>query len=180
MEKSQNYPQRIAGLSRDFGIPADYAASRRLTLQIEAQIETLELVGLSPEQREVRLAPDAAAAWRLMQAAATVDGIVLLPLSGFRSVARQTEIIRDKLAAGRQIADILRLIAAPGYSEHHTGCALDIGCPEEHSLEEEFGLTTAYRWLESHAGGFGFSLSFPRNNPHGIAYEPWHWLWRAP
>ena len=32
-------------------------------------------------------------------------------------------------------------------------------------------------WLASHAGEFGFSMSYPRGNPHGIVYEPWHWLY---
>ncbi len=114
-----------------------------------------------------------------MGAAAARDGIALLPLSGFRSMARQEEIIRDKLSAGQSLADILRLVAAPGYSEHHTGCALDIGAPDEPPLEEGFAQTAAFAWLTRRAGEFGFKLSYPRNNPHGIAYEPWHWCWHG-
>jgi len=104
---------------------------------------------------------------------------VLLPLSGFRSVARQEEIIREKLSAGQPLADILRLVAAPGYSEHHTGRALDLGAPDEPPLEEGFAETAAFTWLVAHAGDYGFRLSYPRGNPHGIAYEPWHWCWHA-
>jgi LAS superfamily LD-carboxypeptidase LdcB len=44
-------------------------------------------------------------------------------------------------------------------------------------LDEEFAATVAYRWLEEHAPGFGFTLTYPRGNPHGIGYEPWHWCW---
>lgn len=108
-----------------------------------------------------------------------MDGVELLPLSGFRSIARQTRLIRAKLAGGQAIADILRTVAAPGYSEHHTGRAIDIGSPEHIELDEDFARTRAFRWLKAHAGRFGFSLSYPRGNPHGIAYEPWHWCWRA-
>ncbi len=43
------------------------------------------------------------------------------------------------------------------------------------ALEEEFETTPAYRWLCDNAGRSGFRQSFPRNNIHGIAYEPWHW-----
>ena len=25
------------------------------------------------------------------------------------------------------------------------------------------------------AGAFGFSMTYPRDNPWGIIYEPWHW-----
>jgi D-alanyl-D-alanine carboxypeptidase len=73
--------------------------------------------------KPVRLTPRAAAAWKRMRAAAAADGVDLLPLSGYRSVARQTRIIRKKLRAGQTITDILKLVAAPGCSEHHTGRA---------------------------------------------------------
>ena len=61
----------------------------------------------------MKLAPLAARTWRRMQAAASIDGVELLPLSGFRNVARQTTIIRPKLAAGERIGEILRFVAAP-------------------------------------------------------------------
>jgi D-alanyl-D-alanine carboxypeptidase len=155
------------------GIPADYAAKRRLERQVEASY----LVGVSggAEDKEIRLDPDAAAAWEKMRAAAMGEGFVLMAISGFRSVQRQTEIIEAKLAAGESIESILRVIAAPGYSEHHTGRAIDIGVPDEPSLTEAFEMTPAFRWLGEHAGKFGFRLSYPRGNVDGIAYEPWHW-----
>ena len=115
-----------------------------------------------------------------MQAAAAKEGVTLLPLSAFRSVARQTFIIRRKLANGQRIADILRVNAVPGCSEHHTGHALDLGAPGHTDLEESFARTAEFRWLKEHAGKFGFHLSYPRGNPQGITYEPWHWCWRAP
>lgn len=129
--------------------------------------------------KPVRLTPRAAAAWHRMRAAAAADGVSLLPLSGYRSVARQTRIIRRKLAAGEDIAGILRLVAAPGCSEHHTGRAIDIGSPDNQKLDEDFARTAEFRWLKRHAARFGFHLSYPRNNPHGIGYEPWHWCWRG-
>jgi D-alanyl-D-alanine carboxypeptidase len=30
-----------------------------------------------------------------------------------------------------------------------------------------------------HAGDHGFRMSYPRGNPHGISYEPWHWRWHG-
>ncbi|MSU50464.1 MAG: D-alanyl-D-alanine carboxypeptidase family protein [Opitutus sp.] len=156
------------------GIPANYGALRRLKRQREAT--RLVSIGRADDDgRILRATPRAAAAWQRMRTAAARDGVVLLPLSAFRSVARQTRIIRAKLDAGQRIADILRLVAAPGYSEHHTGRAIDIGSPEHIELDEDFARTAAFRWLRRHAGEFGFHLSYPRGNPHGIAYEPWHW-----
>lgn len=159
------------------GIPPDYARTRSFKLQREAR--RVVSVGRAPDDGKlVRLAPRAAAAWHRMREAAAHDGIVLLPLSGFRTIERQAEIIREKLKAGGKIEDILRFVAAPGFSEHHTGRAIDIGSPEHIELDEEFEGTAAFRWLEQHAPAFGFRMSYPRDNPHGIGFEPWHWCWQ--
>ena len=164
----------------ELGLPADYAASRHLRLYREANPRTLVLVGRAADDgQRVRLTPRAAAAWRRMRDAAARDGITLLPLSGFRSVRRQTQNIRRKLAAGESLAAILRFVAAPGYSEHHTGRALDIGSPDSLTLDGRFGRTAAFRWLRRHAGEFGFQMTFPRGNRYGFGYEPWHWCWHA-
>jgi D-alanyl-D-alanine carboxypeptidase len=157
----------------DLGIPADYGARRGLPLQPEAT--DLVDAGRSPEGRDIQLEPRAAEAWGRMRRAAAAAGITIAAFSGFRSIARQEEIIRRKLAAGECIEAILAVVAAPGYSEHHTGRAVDIGVPGERPLTEDFAATPAFVWLSTHAGTFGFTLSYPKGNPNGIAYEPWHW-----
>lgn len=165
-------------LWKSLGIPADYARTRRMPVQRAARL----LVSIGPaadDGKPLRLAPRAAAAWRRMRAAAAGDGLHLLPLSGYRSVARQTRVIRRELAAGESIESILRLVAAPGCSEHHTGRALDLGSPAHRRLDADFARTAEFSWLRRRAGRFGFHLSYPRRNPHGIGYEPWHWCWRA-
>jgi D-alanyl-D-alanine carboxypeptidase len=159
------------------GIPADVAA--RATNRLHPEAKRLVSIGRAPDDRRLlRLAPAAARAWRKMQAAAATDGATLLPLSAYRSVARQTLIIRRKLARGLPIADILKVSAVPGCSEHHTGRALDLGAPGHLRLEASFARTREYRWLQRHARRHGFHLSYPRGNRQGIAYEPWHWCWK--
>ena len=49
------------------------------------------------------------------------------------------------------------------------------GTPDEPPAEESFETTPAFAWLQANAGGYGFAMSYPRDNPHGIVYEPWHW-----
>jgi len=169
------YAARIEELLRELGIPADYGRHRHLTLFPEAV--DLISVGSSPEGNDCRLFRPAAHRWNAMHAAARTLKIELLPLSGFRSVERQAAIIRGKLDLGEPIFDILKSIAAPGYSEHHTGCAIDVGSLEVLPLEEAFAHTHAFAWLIRHAGEFGFSLSYPKHNPFGFVYEPWHWCW---
>jgi len=163
-------------MDASLGIPQDYGRKRGLVLQSEAG--ELVSVGENPDGKDVRLTPAAAGAWVDMRDGAFEAGITLVPISGFRSVARQTEIIRAKLEAGLAIDDILMAVAAPGYSEHHTGRAIDIGAPGEPPLTELFAETPAFSWLEAHAPDYGFTLSFARDNPYGIAYEPWHWCFR--
>ena len=49
---------------------------------------------------------------------------------------------------------------------------------DEPPAEESFEATDAFAWLTGNAGDFGFQMSYPRDNPHGITYEPWHWCHR--
>lgn len=167
----------LARIWTELGLPADYAAGRGLAFQPEAA--ELVSIGADIRDRDCRLAPGAAQAWRAMRDAAEADGIRLRPVSGFRSVARQAEIIRDKLARGDRLDDILRANAAPGYSEHHTGRALDLTDGVAPPLSESFEHTSAFAWLTQYAGRFGFRLSYPRDNRHGFGPEPWHWCWRG-
>jgi D-alanyl-D-alanine carboxypeptidase len=124
------------------------------------------------------LQPLACRSWMQMQAAAHHDGIELELISGFRSVSHQRRIIERKLRQGQEWSQILRVSAAPGYSEHHTGCAVDLATPGQTPLIEDFERSAAHAWLTSHAGAYGFSLSYPRGNRWGFAYEPWHWCFR--
>lgn len=172
-----DYPDRIAALLDELGIPSDYAALRHLELQPEA--DTLVSVGPDDNGRPCLLIPAAAEAWKAMKARASESSVHLIPLSGFRSVERQVEIIRGKLALGEDIGHILRSMAAPGYSEHHTGCAIDIGTPGVLPLEEVFVTTAAYAWLARHGAEFGYHMSYPRRNRFGFVFEPWHWCWRG-
>jgi len=164
---------RLAQLHADLGIPADYAARSGMPAIAEAT-ETV-VVGQRSDGREHRLAPAAAAAWSTLQAAAERDGVRLLLLSGFRSLEYQADLVRRKLEDGMHLEDVLRVIAAPGFSEHHSGHAVDIGTPGCAPLSEAFAETAAFRWLQRRAGDHGFVLSYPRANGYGIIYEPWHW-----
>jgi D-alanyl-D-alanine carboxypeptidase len=114
-----------------------------------------------------------------MQRQALADGIALQAISGYRSHDYQLGIFERKLARGLEVEQILAVNAAPGYSEHHGGVALDIGTHGEPPAEESFEATPAFAWLQRHAARLGFAMSYPRGNPHGISYEPWHWRWHG-
>lgn len=176
-QRQTRYGARIARLLDRIGIDPDYGRQRRLMLQSECR--ELATIGTDAFGREQMLHPKAAMAWYELRNAAGDDGITLQVASAFRSVGYQVSIIERKRQAGQEIGDILQVSAAPGYSEHHTGFALDLCCPDVKPLEECFENTAAFEWLTENAGSHGFNMSYPRNNRHGIAYEPWHWRYRA-
>ena len=172
---TQAYVEKIRSLHLQLGIPVDFGNRSRLPLQPEC--EELQDAGRDLFGRPQSMEARTLLAWNIMRAAAAKDDVGLLLVSAFRSLDYQSDLIRRKLNQGTLIKDILQVIAAPGYSEHHTGRALDLttqGCP---CLEEAFDETAAFRWLTEQAGHYGFVMSFPRDNPYEIGYEPWHWTY---
>ena len=171
-------PERIRSVLTSLEISTDLIAARSLVLHPEAQ--ELVVAATGEDGREHMLAPAVAAKWREMSAAALSDGVIIKIVSAFRSVDRQAEIIRAKLAEGLSLDAVLCVSAPPGYSEHHSGRAIDLTTDEGVApLEPEFERTRAFRWLSKNASQFGFALSFPADNPYGYDYEPWHWCFRV-
>jgi zinc D-Ala-D-Ala carboxypeptidase len=158
------------------GISSDLIVSRSLRACQEAT--SLELAEVGTDGREYLLVPAAAEAWRKLKAAALVESVDIFIISAFRSIERQAEIIRRKLEAGAGIEKILTVFAPPGFSEHHTGRAVDISTSGSRMLEVEFDQMPAYVWLIEHAAEFGFYLSYPIGNACGYQYEPWHWCYQ--
>lgn len=115
--------------------------------------------------------------FKKMAAEAKKAGIHLTAFSTYRSFTYQTNLY-DKYAKrdGKNVAD--RYSARPGYSEHQTGLAFDIGeiGQEKHWASESFGKTKASRWLADHAHSYGFILRYPSGKEHitGYMHEAWH------
>ena len=173
----KSFAHKIAALQKQLGIPTDYAVQHQLVLQPECTDPVS--IGKDVFGREQKMSAIAASNWFDMKAAAASNGIELQTVSAFRPVDYQAGIIKRKLDAGQRMEDILQVSAAPGYSEHHSGCALDITTPGFEPLEEAFDGSPAFEWLTNSARAHGFRLSYPKGNPHGMAYEPWHWCWHA-
>jgi len=175
-DEAGDWEQLIARTHRELGIPANYGVKHRLTTVPEAKKRVS--VGLDIFNRDTELSSHAAEAWKAMRADARQHDIELQPVSGFRSLHYQAELIRKKLASGQSIEKILRVTAAPGYSEHHSADALDLTAPGITPLSQEFSMSRAYEWLKSQARLYGFRESYPNHNRHGIEWEPWHWRYR--
>jgi len=136
-----------------------------------------ELVPILPGS-SMKLRKTAAQEFQAMVQAARASGVNLVPISGFRSTKDQQHIYFDIQAErGQSVTKRAEVSAPPGYSEHHTGYAVDIGDGNTPAtnLNTNFEKTKAFKWLEANAARFHFEMSFPKNNPQGVSYEPWHW-----
>jgi zinc D-Ala-D-Ala carboxypeptidase len=170
-------PDRVKAILTTLRIPLESIAARSLAFQSEAA--DLVVAEIGDNGKEHLLVPPAATAWRAMKIAALADGVVIRIVSAFRTIDRQAEIVRAKIEKGLSLEAILCASAPPGYSEHHSGRAIDLITDGVRPLEPEFEHTDAFRWLSTNAGRFGFTLSYPPNNRYGYAYEPWHWCFEA-
>lgn len=127
---------------------------------------------------QIKLRAAAAEKFKAMSAAAAREGISLVPISGFRAVGDQKHLFFDvKAQRGQVTTKRAEVSAPPGYSEHHTGYAVDIGDGKTPAtnLSPTFENTSAFKWLEKNAAYYSFEISFPKGNPQGVNYEPWHW-----
>lgn len=129
----------------------------------EERIETVHMTNRHGEDIEVERT--AFAAYEKLAAALAAEGVHLDINSAYRSVASQQEIVESFMV--KYGADYVRsYVAVPGYSEHHTGLAIDLY------------LESPDVWAKIHArlADCGFILRYPQGKEAvtGYAYEPWH------
>jgi D-alanyl-D-alanine carboxypeptidase len=121
-----------------------------------------------------QIRPEASASLSSLLKDASISSNSLYIISSYRSYSNQQStygayVARDGVAQADTYS------ARPGYSEHQTGLALDLGngtC----NLEICFGDTNAGKWLAQNAYKYGFIIRYPndKTNVTGYQYEPWH------
>lgn len=169
----------LSDIHRQLGIANTIINSlpeRGFTLQ--AYPHSLVSIDCSIHGHSILVEPNTANAWHKMKQAAMGCGIQLNAESGFRSVEEQVAIISGRLRSAT-IERVLTGVAVPGYSEHHSGRAIDVSNNAAliHPIGAAFEATDTFKWLAENGSKFGFKMSYPRDNPHGIMYEPWHWCY---
>jgi D-alanyl-D-alanine carboxypeptidase len=144
---------------------------------IEGNKLTMTPIEVSPDGRHMHVArPETVQAYNRMAKDARENGIQLKVIWAFRSTSTQLEHFREaQQKHGKRNA--IRWVAPPGFSEHHTGWALDLGDETDPKADDNplFERTAAFRWLQKNARKYSFELSFPQQNWQGVSYEPWHW-----
>jgi len=174
---SELYLDRLRKFHDSLGIPEGYMDTCALPLCIEPNV--LVETELDFYNRPQRLTPQALAAWASMRDAAAREEHILFLISAFRDLEYQHDLIARKVQQGRSLEQVLRVNAAPGYSEHHTGRAIDVGTVDCDVLTAEFDQTAAFAWLKINAAKFGFTMTYPQDNVYSIDYEPWHWCFQG-
>ncbi len=95
--------------------------------------------------------------------------------SGYRSYSYQEDLyLSDLYNYGQEYVD--KFTAKPGYSEHQTGLAFDIGGESKCWADPCFDDTEEAKWLAENAHRFGFILRYPKEKEDitGYGYESWH------
>ena len=96
------------------------------------------------------------------------SGLCLCGVSGYRPYARQAELYQQSTSG---------YVAPPGQSEHQSGLALDVSCPElKFELEPSFAETEEGLFLKRYGPMYGFIIRYPKGKEKitGYAWEPWH------
>lgn len=128
-------------------------------------------------QRFISLDPEAGKALMKLIYAARDEGVWIIPVSGFRTIEQQQKLFQAQIKRCGSARAAAKVSAPGGYSEHHTGFAVDLtdGRFPKQDVTYQFENTGAYRWLKNNAKEFGFEMSFTPNNSQGVSFEPWHW-----
>lgn len=157
--------------------------------EISQEIDESQLTTLSDNSHQVdsRIASD----YEAFSAAATEAGFPLVVISAYRSVAAQQEVFStnvnslmssEGLSEADAIAKTKETITEPGYSEHHTGLAVDVVDQEWYNnyssqvLDASYGSQPGAKWIAENAPKYGFIIRYPEGQEDitGITYEPWH------
>ncbi|MFW5471746.1 M15 family metallopeptidase [Knoellia sp. CPCC 206450] len=144
---------------------AGHAQARPLSVSGTGSTDLPEVaVGSGPSVRTafdartpeiLNLDDDLRSALRTAAIDAAAEGLTVVVNSGWRSAARQEELLRQAVDDHGSWREAARWVATPETSPHVSGDAVDLGGP---------GVTA---WLARHGARYGLCQTY-RN-------EPWHW-----
>ncbi len=155
-------------VDRSHALPPDYAPDDLVSLRDHG------VVTLGGDV--LRLRRDAAEHLASLVEAAAAAGEELVVASAYRSYEEQ-QVSYERLASVYG-ADANGMSATPGHSQHQLGTAVDFtNAAASYQVWLPFGRTSAYWWLEQHAGEYGFVLAYPSGEERetGYQWEPWHY-----
>ena len=130
--------------------------------------------------------------WINLKTAAKKESFGLYLTAGYRSQAEQRELFMQRFSVSsvnyprlltgaydNQLRDVLSTTAIPGYSRHHNGYTIDVGCEGE---SQAFEYTSCFGWLSrnnyENAKKYGWIPSYPEEaDIQGPLPESWEYVW---
>ena len=144
----------------------------------EEALETVHITNSVGDDVEVEA--EAYAAYELLRADLLEnDGIEIELDSARRSVAAQQDIM-DRFIEKYGADYAAKTVAQPGYSEHHTGLALDLyfrlDGEDVYYNEDMVQYPEIWEKIHGKLADYGFILRYLKGKEHitGYGYEPWH------
>jgi D-alanyl-D-alanine carboxypeptidase len=166
-----------AGLHTDPGAVDVVVNKRRPLAPLDYAPADLRRPDVATATDNALLRPDAATAVEELFAAAGDDGVGLVVVSGYRSYANQESTYASWVGEYGDASGADTVSARPGYSEHQTGLAFDIGQADGAcTLVLCFRDTPAAQWAAANAADFGIILRYPQgfDGITGFSAESWH------
>ncbi len=107
------------------------------------------------------------------------DGIHIELDSVYRTIEEQVRIYQKNLK-NHGVEYTKKYVANPGYSEHHTGMAIDVGIVKDgkfyRTIAELLSVDETFKIVHKKLAKHGFILRYPEDKQAvtKIGYEPWH------
>lgn len=159
-----NYTDILCVANKKHALPYDYVPGDLRTVNVDRSANW-------------QMRDEAATALENMFAAASDDGVTLVACSGYRSAVYQDQLYSGYVQSyGTATADSIS--SRPGYSDHQTGLAMDIGDHDQATVfTTDMKNTPEGKWLYAHAHEYGFILRYPEGKESitGYSFEPWHY-----
>ena len=154
-------------VNKENSIPTDW----------EDEIKLINIVDIEGEKTKIE-SETLDKFYELRQKAAEM-GLEIEINSAYRSVKDQEDIAREiEMEKGPEYVQLY--VATPGYSEHHTGLAVDVALRQNGQKvvenEERTVKRQMYEKLHTILADYGFILRYPKGKEDitGYRYEPWH------
>jgi len=161
-EKTIEYPILV---NRWNGVPENFVPENLIKIE----------KGKWNPEKDIFVVRDVAEAYTIMADAAEKEGIFLKVTHGYRSIESQREIIEYHTNL-RGKEEAMKICAPLGFSEHHTGLAIDVSAWYDKNQEKKTYRNDAYEWMENNCYKYGFMIKNlnGKESITGTVYEPWH------
>lgn len=169
MEKTtKNAPDYLVLINKDNRMPEDFLDTIRLVSLINDIGDPIEVEEKAYE-----------AYLRLQKDLLENDGLQINIRTSYRSVQRQEEVFQKNLEK-YGLEQAKKYVAVPGYSEHHSGLAIDVTILKDgeypRARAEFLAMDDLYQIVHKKLPRYGFILRYLKGKEaiHGYGYEPWH------